>query len=101
MRYFFIFAFFISGLSIADEHIVTILKFKFVPDSITIKSGDTVKWVNKEKRQYHSVWFESLEKEDPGYFFPGESYSKTFTDKGEFNYRCGPHPKMKGVVTVK
>lgn len=93
--------FFVSGFLFAKEHIVNIQKFKFTPQHITISKGDTVKWVNIEKRQYHSVWFESLEKEDPGYFFPGETYSKTLPNTGKLDYRCGPHPKMTGSVTVK
>lgn len=78
---------------------VEIKKFKFTPAAITIHQGDTVKWVNNEKRQYHSVWFQALEPETD-YFFPNESYEKTFNEVGVFNYICGPHPKMTGVVTV-
>lgn len=80
---------------------VEVYKFKFIPENITIHKGDTVVWINKEKRQYHSVWFEELEEEEPDYFFPGESYSRTFKTTGTFPYRCGPHPKMLGSVTVK
>ena len=38
---------------------------------IEIRVGDTVTWENAEKRQYHSVWFESLDAEEPDYIFPG------------------------------
>lgn len=79
---------------------VQIYKKKFIPAEISINEGDTVRWVNKEKRQYHNVWFETLEKEEPQYFFPGESYEKTFNKAGEFDYRCGPHPKMVARVIV-
>ena len=81
---------------------VEILKFSFIPETITIKVGDTVRWVNKEKRQYHSIWFEELGEEEPvDYFFPDENFERSFKTKGTFNYRCGPHEKMKGVVIVK
>lgn len=80
---------------------VEIIKFMFVPQEITVKAGDTVRWTNKEKRQYHSVWFEQAGDPEPDYFFPGESYSKTFTQPGSFPYRCGPHPEMKAMVHVK
>ena len=80
---------------------VDILKFKFTPADITINKGDTVIWVNQEKRQYHSVWFEQLGEPEPDYFFPGESFSRKFNEIGDFPYRCGPHPKMLGQVTVK
>ncbi len=80
---------------------VDILKFKFIPPEITINKGDTVVWINQEKRQYHSVWFEQFGDPEPDYFFPGESFRKTFDQSGLFPYRCGPHPEMLGTVTVK
>jgi len=85
----------------SKEHVVEIYKMKFVPTEITVEKGDTVIWKNVEKRQYHSVWFKQLEKEEPDYFFPDESYQRTFNEAGEFPYECGPHPRMKGAVIVK
>ena len=84
----------------AKEVVVEIYKKKFTPANVTIEQGDTVIWKNIEKRQYHNVWFKQLDKEEPDYFFPDETYQRTFNDVGEFSYECGPHPKMKGVVTV-
>ena len=93
----------ITGPAIAagDDVIVVIIKdYKFTPSEVTIKAGQTVRWENHEKRQYHSVWFEALGEEAPDYFFPEESYQRRFEDAGEFPYRCGPHPEMRGKVTV-
>ncbi|WP_246058241.1 cupredoxin domain-containing protein [Litorilituus lipolyticus] len=87
--------------SFAKEVVVEIYKKKFIPAEITIEAGDTVIWKNIEKRQYHNVWFKSLDAEEPDYFFPDESYQRTFDEAGKFPYECGPHPKMTGVVTVK
>ena len=84
----------------AKEVVVEILKKQFIPATITINKGDTVIWKNIEKRQYHNVWFKSLDQEEPEYFFPDESYQRTFMNTGVFNYECGPHPKMTGIVTV-
>ncbi|WP_456378105.1 plastocyanin/azurin family copper-binding protein [Thiolapillus sp.] len=80
---------------------VEIIKFKFLPQEITIKAGDKVRWVNKEKRQYHNVWFEQLGEPEPDYLFPGDTYERTFEDTGTFPYRCGPHPEMTGIVHVR
>lgn len=85
---------------LAKEVVVEIYKKKFIPSEITIEQGDTVIWKNIEKRQYHNVWFKQLDKEEPEYFFPDESYQRSFADLGEFAYECGPHPKMTGKVTV-
>jgi len=82
------------------RHDIEIKKFKFTPAEITIEKGDSIRWTNKEKRQYHSVWFEQLGEPEPDYFFPDEFYERTFDETGDFPYRCGPHPKMTGIVHV-
>jgi len=94
---------FLATTSFAKAELVEvgILKMRFVPEHITIKQGDTIRWVNKEKRQYHSVWFEALGDPEGEYFFPGEFVEKEFNDAGEFPYRCGPHPEMLGTVSVE
>jgi plastocyanin len=84
----------------AETHVVEIKNFKFNPQDITIKSGDTVRWINKEKRGYHNAWFEQLGEPEPDYLFPEDSYDKTFSQAGDFPYRCGPHPEMTGIVHV-
>ena len=83
------------------EVIVVVIKdYKFTPQEVTVKPGDTVRWENHEKRQYHSVWFEATGDPEPDYFFPEESYERVFDAAGDFPYRCGPHPYMTGVVHV-
>lgn len=84
----------------AELHNISIKKFKFSPSELTISVGDTIRWTNKEKRQYHSVWFEALGEPEPDYFFPDEFYERNFKEAGYFPYRCGPHPKMLGTIHV-
>ena len=83
-----------------DNPQVIIKDFKFIPQEITVKRGQTITWENQEKRQYHSVWFEASGEEEPDYIFPDESYDREFKQTGTFPYRCGPHPKMTATVTV-
>ena len=83
-----------------DVQLVIIKDFKFTPQEITVKRGETVRWENHEKRQYHSVWFEASGEEETDYFFPEESYERVFDSTGSFPYRCGPHPRMTGTVHV-
>ena len=83
----------------AAEHEVRILKYAYTPAELTIKPGDTVTWLNVEKRVSHSIVFIATGEESER-FFPGEQWSRTFEQAGRFDYRCGPHPEMKGVVIV-
>jgi len=83
------------------EALVIIQDFKFIPQEITIKPGQTLRWENREKRQYHSVWFQALGEAEPeDYLFPEDSYERSFDKPGIYSYRCGPHPEMIGTVTV-
>ena len=80
---------------------IEIKKFAYIPAVLTVPVGTTVRWINAEKRQYHSVWFESLDKEEADYFFPEETYERTFNKAGIYHYRCGPHERMKGIIIVE
>jgi len=89
------------GLTHASEVIeVSIEKMKFVPQQVKVKPGATVKWVNNERRNNHSVWFQSENLPESDRFFPGESMQRTFDKPGVYPYVCGPHPEMTGVVEV-
>ena len=82
-------------------NLVIIKGYQFIPQHITIARGQTLLWENREKRQYHSVWFEALGEEEPeDYLFPEDTYERTFSETGTYPYRCGPHPEMTGSVTV-
>lgn len=101
MRIIIFFCLFIfTNNAFSKEVVVEIYKMKFIPAEITIEQGDIVIWRNIEKRQYHSVWFKQLDKEEPDYFFPDESFQRSFDKTGIFPYECGPHPRMKGKVIV-
>ena len=87
----------------AETVTVELNKYEFIPKEITVKVGTTVRWVNKEKRQYHSVWFKEQGEKEAEYFWPDETFERTFDEPGVFPYVCEPHEEshdMKGVVRV-
>jgi plastocyanin len=90
----------VHALAGGDDAVVIVKDFKFTPQHITVRRGQTVIWENREKRQFHSVWFEALGEDAPDYIFADETYQRSFPDTGNFPYRCGPHPEMTGSVTV-
>jgi plastocyanin len=84
-------------------HTVAMHKYKFIPAEITIKAGDSVKWLNKERRAYHNIWFRDLGEEATGEMFPKEFLVRTFDKPGTYPYVCEPHEEdyeMTGVVHV-
>ncbi|MBL1143075.1 MAG: plastocyanin [Proteobacteria bacterium] len=69
-------------------------------EPVTVNVGTTVKWLNVEKRQYHSVWFEAEGFPEAEYIFPEETWERTFDKPGTYPYRCEPHEDMIGTIIV-
>ena len=87
--------------AVAQETVVVAAeKYAFVPPEVTIKPGTKVRWENREKRQYHSVYFEQLGDEPSDYFFPGETRERVFDTPGSYPYICEPHWESHGMVGV-
>ncbi|MBI4016178.1 MAG: cupredoxin family copper-binding protein [Candidatus Aenigmarchaeota archaeon] len=78
---------------------VTIKNFKFVPDMLTVKEGQTIKWVNEDDA-IHTVEANNNAFASPE-LFKGDSWTFTFNKKGAYEYICGIHPTMKGKVVVE
>jgi plastocyanin len=79
---------------------VKIEKMQFVPQHLKIQAGTTVIWVNMEKRNNHSVFFQQESLPESDRLFPGETWQRVFDKPGMFPYICGPHPEMTGTVEV-
>lgn len=100
-----------------------IQSYNYYPDVLTIDVGDTVTWV--EESGPHTVLFLGHGGQVPvpgsppsqtpaggpvyngsttvnsGTLLPGKTFSLTFTKAGTFEYLCGLHPDMTGVVIVQ
>jgi plastocyanin len=87
----------LTGTATAAMEQVLIRHFQFQPSVITINKGDTVTWMHPGPVG-HTVKFTDSESQ---ILTNGGTYSKTFNQKGTFNYECGIHPSMKGTVIVK
>jgi plastocyanin len=91
----------VSYTALAGQTVeVSIEKYLFTPPEVSIRAGDTVKWVNREKRTSHSVVFPQEGGRESERMFPDESWERQFTQPGRYPYTCGPHPEMKGVIIV-
>jgi plastocyanin len=95
---------FISAAPVlADEPVVIeIFQYQYNPKEITIAPGTTVRWVNREKRQFHNVWFKEAGEEPGEYLFPEDEYERVFEKAGDYPYVCQPHEDrgMTGRIIV-
>jgi plastocyanin len=82
--------------------LVALRNYGFHPDTLHVKPGTVVTWLNCEPEtiEPHTSSADAGEW-NSGYLAPGTSYSWTFQSVGRFNYFCEPHPFMKGVVIVE
>ncbi len=67
---------------------------------LQIKVGETVTWTNDDPSGVHTVTAVDGSF-DSGRLAHGEQWSHTFTEAGEFEYRCSPHPWMRAKVIVE
>ena len=83
----------------AATHTVTIEAMRFTPETLTVRPGDTVVWMNKDLFAHtattSAAGFDSRE------IAPGQSWSHTLPSAGDFPYVCTFHPTMKALVRVQ
>jgi plastocyanin len=86
------------GPAVATDHVSMAKSYRFDPDVIRIKAGDTVTWTNNDNFTH------SVRLQDGGetqFMKPGESVTHAFTTPGVYQYDCSLHPKdMRGSVQV-
>ena len=90
----------VSSPLLAGTVTVEIQDYAYRPAEVSIRPGDTVRWVNQEKRTSHSIVFPAEGGRESERLFPGETWERVFTEVGRYPYFCGPHPEMKGGVNV-
>lgn len=87
---------------------VEIIEFAFAPKEITIKAGESVKWINRDEF-LHTVTSGAVDgpenkpdgKFDEDTAEAGSEATVTFDEAGTFTYYCEQHNAMNGVVIVE
>lgn len=72
----------------------------FLPATVQISPGETVRWTNIDRERPHGVR-SSAPAFDSGSFGQGSSFSFTYPTPGTFGYVCSVHPQMQGTVVVR
>jgi plastocyanin len=78
---------------------VEIQDFHYLPPTLTVSAGTTVRWTNHDE-ETHTVT------SDTGLFGSAgleleEGYTYTFTAPGRYSYGCDLHPLMRGTIVVE
>ncbi len=80
--------------------LVEIVDFAFVPARVEVTVGDTVRWKNLDMSPHSVISDEDEEPLDSGRLDRGAGFRRQFDQPGVFNYECGYHQNMGGIVIV-
>ena len=83
----------------AQPAVVRIDNFTFAPATLTIAQGTEVTWTNADDIP-HSIVLASLGVHSRA-MDTDERFTYRFEQAGTFDYLCGLHPHMRGVVVVR
>jgi len=87
------------GSARAEEHVIPIKDFMFMPMAMTIAAGDTVTWDNQDGEPHTVVSLDGAFRSQA--LDEKDKFSHQFTQAGTFKYLCSIHPKMVGTIIVK
>jgi plastocyanin len=89
-----------GGPVVPGQTQVSVSSFLFGPEKVEARVGQAVNWTNTDDSP-HQVTVTGPNGKRSGIMLKGQSAALTFDAPGVYNYICGLHPMMKGVVEVK
>ena len=86
----------------ANPNEVVIYDYKFVPKTLTVAVGTTVRWLNRDIAP-HTATHRSFDVEpfDTGTLGHLAAFSHTFKTAGSYDYLCVLHQGMTGTIVVQ
>ena len=83
----------------SKQNTIEIKDFAFNPQTITVKSGEKVTWVNRDEEPHTVVSVEKQFKKSSA-LDTDQSFTITAGAPGTYTYFCSVHPKMTGTIVV-
>ena len=79
---------------------IEIKDFAFNPQTITIKAGEKVTWINRDEEPHTVVSVEKQFKKSTA-LDTDQEFTITVGAPGTYSYFCSVHPKMTGTIVVE
>jgi plastocyanin len=83
----------------SKQNTIEIKDFAFNPQTITVKSGQTITWINRDEEPHTVVSVEKQFKKSSA-LDTDQSFTITAGAPGTYTYFCSVHPKMTGTIVV-
>jgi plastocyanin len=90
-----------NGASANDaKNQIVIKDFHFTPQTLTVKSGEKITWINRDEEPHTVVSVEKQFKKS-GPLDTDQEFTVTAGAPGTYTYFCSVHPRMTGTIIVK
>ena len=82
-----------------NKNEIEIKDFHFSPQTLTVKTGETITWTNRDEEPHTVVSVEKQFKKSPP-LDTDQTFTITAGAPGTYTYFCSVHPKMTGTIVV-
>ena len=83
----------------SKQNTIEIKDFAFNPQTITVKSGEKLTWINRDEEPHTVVSVEKQFKKSTA-LDTDQTFTITTGAPGTYTYFCSVHPKMTGTIVV-
>jgi len=84
----------------ASGNRIEIKDFAFNPQTITVKSGGKITWINRDEEPHTIVSVEKQFKKSSA-LDTDQEFTITAGAPGTYTYFCSVHPKMTGTIVIE
>ena len=84
----------------SKQNRIEIKDFAFNPQTLTVKSGETVTWINRDEEP-HTVVSVGKKFQKSTALDTDQEFTITAGAPGTYTYFCSVHPKMTGTIVVE
>ena len=89
-----------SDSTSSKQNRIEIKDFAFNPQTLTVKSGEKVTWINRDEEPHTVVSVEKQFKKSTA-LDTDQEFTITAGAPGTYTYFCSVHPKMTGTIVVE
>ncbi len=83
----------------SKQNRIEIKDFAFNPQTLTVKSGEKITWINRDEEPHTIVSVEKQFKKSTA-LDTDQEFTITTGAPGTYTYFCSVHPKMTGTIVV-
>ena len=89
-----------NGPGAATKNQIVIKDFHFTPQTLTVKSGEKITWINRDDEPHTIVSVEKQFKKSSA-LDTDQEFTTIAGAPGTYSYFCSVHPKMTGTIVVE